>query len=133
MSVWVTKPEEVKIDLNYVVDGASYPFFIKVKKFLTVGEQRRVQTSGWRGMRSGRPDEDGVATQEINIDWKTQAFARAEAYLLGWSLTGVDDAPLPITRESIESLNADVYALIDTALGEHITKTDEEKKLKAGA
>jgi hypothetical protein len=133
MSIWVVKPEEKKLDLVYVSPGGqSYPFWVRIKKFLTVGEQRRVMTAGWRGMSTGKKDEDGNSAQEISIDWKTQTFARTETYLIAWSIEGDDTKPLPITRETIESLNPEVYAVIDAAITAHVKETEDEKKVTDG-
>lgn len=128
MSVWFVKPEEVQIDLSYTApDGTAYPFWIKVKKYLTVGEQRRVMTAGWKGMRSGGAVEGG---QEIQIDWKVQTFARTEAFLTAWSFGEGKDAP---SRASIEALHSDVYTVIENAINAHVAAIEEEKKVPSGS
>lgn len=128
MSVWTVKPESVKVDLVFVAsDGETHHFWVSLKKKLNVGEEKRVQTAGWRGMSSG---QDGGVMQ---IDWQKQTFARAEAYVTDWSLADDDGKKLPVTREVIETLNADVYKLIEQAIQKHVEDTEEEKKRPSGA
>lgn len=131
MSIWFVRPEEVKIDLVYVDPaGGEHPFWITVKRMLTVGEQHRVMTSGWKGI--GRD-------KGVDIDWQAQTFARTDAYLLDWSLA--DDAgrivPLGETLASraavIESLDPAVYALIENAITAHVRAVAAGKKQKPSA
>ncbi len=75
-SIWCVAPEAVRKDLVFVdAVGGSHPFWISIKKKLSVGESRRVQTAGWQGvtgMGGGgrrRPGEEAPAA-EIRIDWK---------------------------------------------------------------
>jgi hypothetical protein len=126
MSIWTVKPEEVKVDLVY----KDQPFWITVKKFLTVGEERRIMTAGWRGMASSK---DPNANEEITIDWKLQTFARTETYLLDWSLTDDKAVKLPVNRAVIETLEPDLYGLIEQAITGVVEASAEEKKLKAGS
>ena len=40
---WVVEPEDVKLELEWKSgDGETYPFWIRVRKYLSVGEQRRM-------------------------------------------------------------------------------------------
>jgi hypothetical protein len=129
MSIWTIRPEVVKVDLTYVAaDGTTHPFWVTIRKRLTVGEERRVTTAGWRGMSRG-VDDAGT----INIDWKAANFARTEAYLTDWSLLDDDAKKLAVTREVIESLDGDVYALIEGAITKHVEAVAEEKKLRSGS
>jgi hypothetical protein len=83
MSIWTIRPETETIDLQFVApDGATHPFTITVKKRLTVGEQRRVQTAGFRGIKTarsnaipGQPAEE--ASTEISVDWPTSSRGRS--------------------------------------------------------
>ncbi len=135
MSIWTVKPEEVAIDLRFVAQGgATYPFTIRIKKYLTVGEERRVMTAGWRGMNSTTRRADGAEPgPEIQIDWRAQTFARTEAYLLDWSLTDDGKRLDPRSRDVIESLSPDVYALIENAITAHVEAMTMEKKRTAGS
>lgn len=120
MSIWTVKPEDIKVDLTF--RGTS--FWIKLKKFLTVGEDRQVATAGWRSMSRDA---------EIQIDWQRQMFARAETYITDWSLTDDNAVKLPITREVIQTLDPDLYAAIDAAVNTHVLAMAEEKKLRNGS
>lgn len=130
MSIWTVKAENVTRDLLFTDPdtGEVHKFWIKLKRALTVGEQRRIVTAGWRGMTSG----SGQGT-EISIDWRQQTFARTEAYLVDWSLEDDNHNKLPVTRDVIESLSEDVYGLIETAINEHVAAMAQEKKARAGS
>lgn len=122
MSIWTVRPEDRTIHLTFTApDGTSHPFWIRVKRRLNVGERRRLQTAGWRGVRPGRE-------AEVAVDWEATSFARTQAYLLEWSLTGDDGTRMPITREGIEALDEDVFAVIERALSEHVEAMEQEKK-----
>lgn len=132
-SIWTVKPEDVKIDLTFVDEGKTFPFWIKIKKRLTVGESRRVMTAGWRGLRQSNPGARADnAGPEIQIDWKATSFARAEAYLIDWSLTDERETKLAVTHDVIESLHPDVFALIEDAINKHIETAEQEKKDQTG-
>jgi hypothetical protein len=135
-SVWCVSPEEEKLELIFVDPaGNTNPFWIKVKKRLTVGEERKVQTAGWRGL-SGMASSKAEAREqgpEIQIDWKSTTFARAEAYLTDWSLSDDKGKKLPVTREVIETLHPDVFDLIENAISAHVKAMADEKKLRTGS
>lgn len=127
-SKWTVKPDEIKVDL--VWNGE--PFWIRIKKRLTTGEHRRTQIGGWRSVSTNRPRGSGPAdpdaTPEINIDWKVQGFTRAATYLIDWSLADDTDKKLPLTQDTIEALDPDVFELIENAITAHVTAMEEEKK-----
>lgn len=142
-SIWTVAPESVTKELVYVrrevvpasepdgqaeVKETRHPFSITIKKRLTVGEARRVQTAGWRGI-SG---VGGQQATEISVDWKATTFARTAAYLLGWSLTDGKGRGLPIDEKGLETLHPDVYELIEEAIAAHVTEMEQEKKLTTG-
>ena len=133
MSVWCVKTETETRQLVYVSrDGVAYPFSITLKKRLNVGEARRVMTAGWRGLSNiGRASAN--VTPEININWQAQTFARAEAFLTDWSLTEENGQRLPLTRETIEALEQDVFELIEAAITAHVEAMEQEKKVTSGA
>ena len=132
-SKWTVVPEEVRIDLHVEGPGA---FWIRIKKHLTIGEERYVQTAGWKGVSStpqaSRGGEPKVSSTEIQIDWKAQSFARTVAYLRAWSLTDDNDKPLPATRDTVEQLRSDVYGAIEESITKHVEAMEEEKKLTSG-
>lgn len=132
-SIWIVKPETRRMDLTYVDGtGNANPFWIAVAKHLNVGEARQVLTAGWRGVRQpGRNADEGAGT-EIAIDWRTQSFARSVAYIKDWSLADDAGKKLPVTRDTIESLNPDVFSLIEDALNAHVSEMEQEKKATAG-
>jgi hypothetical protein len=132
-SVWCVQPEDFPINLTYVdATGKAHPFWIKDKKLLNVGEDRRVATAGWGGVRPGARGTDDDPGTEVKINWQTQSFARTEIYLTDWSLETDEKKKLPLTRETIESLHPPVFALIEEAINEHVKALAEEKKRSSG-
>ncbi len=129
-NLWTVKPEDVQIELEHPENGTK--FWIKVKKYLTVGETRRVSTAGWRSMSSAKKEAGDTtpAATEIQIDWRAQTFARTEAYLIAWSLT---NDGVPMTRDGIESLDPAVYEVIENAISAHVEAMDLEKKARRGS
>ncbi len=135
MSIWTIKPETETLHQTYVAkDGQSHQFWIKVKRHLTVGETRRVQTAGWRGVRQPTPGQgaDGGGP-EIQVDWRATSFARTEAYLVDWSLEDEPGKKIPVTREGIETLNPSVFAMIEDAITAHVEEMAQEKKASVGS
>lgn len=127
-SIWTVKPDDVKVELSFIDhEGNTNAFWVKLKKRLTVGEERRILTAGWGGMRTSN-----VVGPEIQVDWQTQSFARAEVYVTDWSLSDLDGKKLPHTREGIESLHPDVFQLIEGAITTHVESTKQEKKANSG-
>ncbi len=141
MSIWCVAPEETTIELSYAApDGTAYPFWIKVKKFLNVGEDRRVTTAGWKAVsRAAQPTLPGDTEPtgaggetKIEINWQQQTFARTAAYLLDWSLLDDQKRKLPIPA-AITELKTDVYALIENAITAHVEAMVQEKKVTSGS
>lgn len=128
-SIWTVKAESVRIPLVYIdAQGDTRTFWVDVKKRLNVGEKRNLVTAGWKGVR-----HDNDATGEIRVDWSGQSFARALAYLTDWSLTDNALKKLPLTREGVETLDEEVFDIIDAAIVAHVAAMDEEKKLRTGS
>lgn len=128
---WFVKPEVVTKDLVWRdPEGHDVPFWIKIKKFLTVGEERVVQTAGWKGVTGAGADNEGA---EIRIDWKTTSFARAEAYLVDWSLEDDKHNRIPPNSNSLQALHPEVFELIEGAITEHVKVMEAEKKARAGS
>lgn len=103
----------------HLKDGKNW---IEVKNELSVGESKRYRASGFRhvsGLSSG-PDD-----VKIEVDWKEVAFARAEAYIAGWS------APRPVTRAAIEALCEEDFEEIDGLIKKHIEGLEQAKKAKS--
>lgn len=127
-SIWTVAPDTARIDLVYRAgDGSEYPFTITVKKYLNVGEARRVMTAGWKGVKQTARGTDDQ-TPEISIDWKQQTFARTEAYLVDWSLTDDAGKKLSMKIDGLQALKSDVYTLIEDAITAHVEASTEEKK-----
>lgn len=104
------RPETTRIDLG---DG----HWIDVKRELTVGEMRKV----------------AAAAQG---DLTLAGLHYIAAYLVDWSLLGLDGQPAALEPQSakiaaLEALSQDAYAAIDEAIGKHKKAVDAEKKASA--
>lgn len=138
-SVWSVKTDTRKIDLVFTdPDGVEHAFWIHVKRYLTIGEARRSQVAGFGAVRTeqrkderGRPLTDQAS--EIQVNWTSQSFARTEVYLADWSLEDDQGKRMKLGRDVIESLSAEVYALIENAITAHIVEMEDEKKARAGS
>lgn len=125
-SKWCVRPDEDVVNLEW--EGEK--FWVKLKRRLTVGEDRRVQTSGWRGLQ---PSSSGKnENPEIKIDWQAQAFARVEAYLTDWSLEDDDRKKLVLSHDMIEALEPGVFKVIEDAVNRHVEAAGKEKKVMSG-
>jgi hypothetical protein len=132
---WTVAPETVVINLTWNDPaGIAREFWVKIKKYLNVGEERMVQTAGWKGVSGmGAQAEGGPSETEIRIDWKATSFARATAYLVDWNLEDDKHNRMPLTTASLMALHAEVFELIENAISEHIQAMSAEKKARATA
>jgi hypothetical protein len=97
--------------------------WIEVKNELSVGENKRYRSSGFRhvsGVGKAATEDD----VRIEVKWDEVAFARVEAYLTAWS----DKRPL--TRAAIEALCDEDFEEIDNLIQKHIEALAEEKKAR---
>ena len=136
-SKWTVRPDTRKLELEWTdEDGNVEPFWIDVKKHLTVGEEKRSMTAGFRSMstskkaQTGAKDEDAAGSTEIQVDWQAQSFARTETYLTDWSLLDEKNVKLKLCREVIESLHPGVFKVIEDGITAHVEAMEQEKKRK---
>lgn len=124
---WFVKPETVKIALT---DDE----WIKIKKGLTVAEERRMQTAGFRNISNKEATDEDAESKGINVDvnWTDNALARARTYLVDWSLTDEEGKSVPLTYDAIKSLAADAFTEINEAIDKHVESMEQEKKAKTG-
>jgi hypothetical protein len=112
------KPEVVRLDLG---DGD----WIAVKRELSVGEQKAMQTGGLLNI-AGKP---GVAEEDvkIGIDWRRYGVARISAYVVDWNAKDAQGKPVPFSVEAVEMLDEAGFERIENAISEHI-KAERAKK-----
>ena len=101
--------------------------WIEIRTLLTVGEQKRVDTSGLKKM------SQGGGGQEFSVDFAEFSFARTLAYLMAWSFTDAAGVPVAITRASVEALTGDAYKEIEDAITAHVEAIAAAKKIPAGS
>lgn len=101
-------PETVRLDLS---DGD----WIEVKRRLTNGERRRLNTAGLsKSLTIGNEQN-----QEIDIDFAEFSLARAAMWIVDWSFED-DGRRVAVTRVALESLDEETADEIDKALDAHI-------------
>ena len=119
----IVRPETVKIDIS---NGD----WLLVKKRLNAGEQRamfaRMYQAGADGVLHANPFEVGVA--------------QILAYLLDWSMTGLDGKqiaimgqPASVVLGALDSFDGDTFAEIRKAIDEHIDAVTIERSLEKNA
>lgn len=109
---WFVQPDLVRLPLS---DGQ----FLDVKRELTFGEYRRIQTDMMAGpMVQGEP---------IKVDPKKVGITRLLAYVVGWSLVDADGRPVPISEGAIEQLQIDRAREITDAITAHEDAQDRAR------
>ena len=127
---WSVEPEDHKIDLVWEHGDDSRPFWIMVKKRLTIGESRRMLKSISRVQSKLSPSGGEPIAPEAQFEWTEYSFARAMTFMLDWSLADDKDNKLPLNRQNLESLHPAVFELIDTAIDTHESKMNEVESKK---
>jgi hypothetical protein len=131
---WVVEPEEVKIELTWTdPNGTDRQLWIKAKKILSIGEQRRMLKSISKVTSSIGEKLGDKSSAEASFEWTDYSFARAEAYLLDWSLTNGQDKRMAVSRETLESLHQSLFDVIDNALDDHEKEMTQVKKPTASS
>jgi hypothetical protein len=129
---WCVTPELVTKHLTWLdSEGVERTFWIKIKRFLNVGEDRAVKTAGWKGVTG--ISQEGSGEAEIRMDWKSMGFSRALAYLVDWSLEDDKQNRMPLTLNTVTALHDELFQLIENAITAHVEAMDAEKKAKQAA
>ena len=117
-------PDVVRLSMK---DGTNW---IEVKKELTVGEDKRFRSTGFKQVTQG-------TAPGIEVDWEKLALARVEAYLVDWSATRQTKdgktVSVPVTPESIRALDTESFNEIDEAIQQHITEQADVKNVTSSA
>jgi len=116
MGSWFVKPETVRIDID---EGQ----WIRVKKRLTVGEERKSHAALVKEVR-----QDGRITPNMEMMGKAEVMA----YLIDWSLCDDEGAPIKLDTEgkladAIDSLSPEHFKIISSAISTHIDKMEAER------
>jgi len=97
--------------------------WIEIKRELTVGEEREMYIA----TRRPRPADPG---DPVTYDYDPALLprARAEAYLLRWSLVDAAGAPLELSRDVLDRLEPDTFQELSDTIEKHREVISEEKK-----
>ena len=121
---WFVKPEVERLELS---DGE----WIEIKKRLTVAEERKLLTSGFKRGRSVRSENEGT---DVDFEMDLSAFdlKKVETYLLDWSLKDDNDKPVAVSYEAICALDPEAFDEIKGAIDKHTAAMEQEKKATTG-
>lgn len=109
---WFVQPDIVRLPL-------SDDQYLDVKRELTFGEYRRIQTDMMKGpMVQGEP---------IALDLEKVGITRLLAYLVGWSLVDGDGRPVPVSDGAIRQLEAERAREIVDAITAHEDAQDRAR------
>tara|TARA_R110000824_G_scaffold145950_1_gene314525 strand:- start:296 stop:709 length:414 start_codon:yes stop_codon:yes gene_type:complete len=131
---WIVEPEEVRVELEWIDTlGEVREFWISIKKYLSIGEQRKMMKSVSQISQPLPKKGQEREAAEAKFEWTDYSFARCSTYLVDWSLRDENDNKMPLTRSSLEQLHADLFDLIDNTVDDHETKMGEAKKEVSGS
>ena len=106
---------------------------ITVKRELGFGEEQALNAAMVGGFKAKDLKKGGDASAaEMGIDLKKFAVERFATWIVGWTLTGKENKPIPVSRAAIEVLRGPFADAIDKALDAHIEELDAAKKAPAG-
>ena len=127
-SKWTVAPETDEYD----VTALGETFKVWFKRRLSVGERKRIDAGGFRGMTGfAKKGETEERETEIGIDWQRQAFARMFGYLTDW--THADDKGNKLKIEdTLLNLRQEVFDAIEAKLNAHVERLEKEKNAQAG-
>lgn len=117
---WCVDPVNNVEEIPLSYGGRDFKIFLK--RELTVGEQRSIDTSGFRSVAGLTGKQD--AEPEIMVDFKRQSFAKTVAYLVDWTLSDDLGNKMPLGEDSVRSLRPAVYKVIEDAVKAHVERTD---------
>ena len=129
MPKWTVDPtEKIRVDLTY----RGEPFWVELKKELSMGEQKKVESSALHTMRRNRQQADDEQSADINVNWDLPVFVKVNTYLVDWSLTDDRGNKLPRTLDSLKAMRQPVFKLIEDAVDAHARAVEEESKNQLG-
>lgn len=108
------KPETVDLALR---DGD----WIRVKKYLSAGEEKRLQGAGLVSLSQNASERSA-----FELDFVRLGLATVEAYVVEWSFVDFAGNQTKPTPENIAALAPDIEAEIQAALKAHIGRMREE-------
>lgn len=126
---FVVNPKNVTRLFPWGQDGDAKQWWIDVKETLSAREDKLVQGAGIPHMLQKTDAQAGQPAGEVKmgLDMGRMAIVRARQYIVGWSLTDLQGAPLPLNEDSIGELLPEVLDAIDKALDAHKAKVLEGK------
>lgn len=124
MGQWTVSPDTVRKDLTY--EGT--PFWVELKKELTVGEEKRLYSSGFRSVTRGQNRND--ADIELNVNYDVVVFTKVHVWLADWSLSE-NGKKLPLTLDTLRAMRGPVFDLLEKTVDEHSARVAQELSERA--
>ena len=90
-----------------------------IKKSLTNGEQRRIDTAGFKSLEGTSKDEDA---RKLNIDWEATEFEKVYTYLVGWSGTA------QFNKQNLKRMDAEDFNMIKDAIDAYTEEKEKNSK-----
>jgi hypothetical protein len=119
-------PQLVTLDLT---DGD----WLRVKRELNTGEKRALQGAGFRDVKGVVGSDDIKNDAILQVNWGEAEIARVCMWVKEWSFRDAQNAPVPVTRETVSALHSDSFDEIVKALDKHVEAIEAERKNAIGA
>lgn len=95
--------------------------WIEIKKHLSAGDQRRIESAGIKPqMIEGRVFQ--------LVDWAIHDFDRDIVFLTDWNLVDKDGKPIKLSLDSLRALDFDTFDEINRIILDHVKEQAEAKK-----
>jgi len=94
--------------------------WVEVKKELTVGEQKRLESLPITSLKGDQSDADN---REVGLNWSAYYLGKLEIYLVDWSLRGRDGKVIPLSKANIHGLKQATAEEITVALDAYLEET----------
>lgn len=117
-SKWTVKTELTE---EIQLEAMGSPFWIKLKKGLNVGEQKKIYASGFRSVNEG--------IRELNVNLDHAIFMKVAVYLGDWSLENDEGNKLRMDLEGVKALHPEVFSVIEDVVDAHHERVTQEKKV----
>lgn len=103
--------------------------WVLVRAELTYGQQRRLASAGLSGVPAALAEQG--QGEALSVDLAAYDLERLATWLMDWSFTDADGAPVVVSRPAIESLHPDTAAEVQQALDAHIEALEGKKAAPA--
>lgn len=127
-SPWTVDPEVDRYELDY----AGRAFWIDLKRELTAGEQKRIESAAIQAY-SRKPvevgkSEDDESRVRVHADLEVAVFRKVHTWLVDWSLADEKHEKLKRDLDTLRALRAGLFSIIERAVDRHQAAVQEREK-----